>query len=209
MYLNTTTSHCLEYAPARVLTTSFELDICIFTDSDFAADMIDRKSVSGLCVFVEGNLLNWLSKRQVTTALSSTEAEYMALCEAVKEGLHVIYLLRNMFSIKFPVPIYIDNKAAACIAKNDVNNKRTKHIDVRYHFLREHVQNGTFILKYVPSADNFADLFTKCLNGPVFKNLSQSLLKPLIRDYLTTATTLTIEWDTNVTPDDDESSMDV
>ena len=60
----------------------------------------------------------------------------------------------------------------------------------------------------MPSAENFADLFTKCLNGPTFKHLSKSLLKPLITEYQTTAATLTIQWDTEVTPDD-ESSMDV
>eukprot|EP00959_Pyramimonas_sp_CCMP1952_P390283 8178342-Pyramimonas_sp.AAC.1 len=123
-----TTSHC---------------NLRIETDSDWASDHTDSKSFSGSCVFYNGSLLNFLVSKQATVTTSSTEAEYIALSEAVKEGLYFVNLINEVISVKTPVETYIDNIGAGCIAQNDVNNSNTKHIDIRYHLVRDWIAKGT------------------------------------------------------------------
>jgi len=113
----------------------------------------------------------------VTIALSSVEAEYMALSDATRETLYVYNLLSEFFPVATPVPINIDNKGAGFIAENNINNKMTKHIDVRYHFVRYYICNKLIELFYVPTAENVSDIFTKALSPDVFKKLSKVLLK--------------------------------
>eukprot|EP00982_Pelagococcus_subviridis_P007561 30657-Pelagococcus_subviridis.AAC.4 len=96
-------------------------------------------------------------------ALSSVEAEYMALSDATREVIYVNNLLKNVVALKKPTAIYIDNKGAGYIAEKELNNKLTKHVDVRYHFVRQYISEKKVELFYVPSAQNVADLFTKAL----------------------------------------------
>jgi len=107
----------------------------IMSDSDWASDSLDRKSVSGCLVFVFGSLVSWMSKKQVTVALSSCEAEYYAIADGMKEGMHVENLLSEMGEVMKPTNHYIDNIGAGYMSQNAINNKRTKHIDIRYHFI--------------------------------------------------------------------------
>ena len=115
-------------------------------------------------------------------SISSTEAEYIALSEAVKEGLYFVNLIDEIIPVNLPVKTYVDNIGAGFIAQNDVNNSKTKHIDIRYHLVRDWIAKGTIELFHVDSKDNRSDIFTKALSGPLHNDLSRRLLdglKPL------------------------------
>jgi len=142
-----------------------QLDIAGYVDSDWGGDLENRRSTSAYLFTVNGASLSWTSKLQKTTALSSTEAEYMALKEAVKELLYIRQLCRELAAIA-PIrtgDIFIrcDSQSAMDIAKNPTFHYRTKHIDIQYHFVREHVTNGTVRIKYIPTDKQLADGLTK------------------------------------------------
>ena len=101
--------------------------------------------------------------KQSAVALSSTESEYISLSEAAREGMHYIYMLKQFGIDITPILIRGDNIGALEIATNTVNNKRTKHIDIRFHHVRDHVQKGHIRLTYIDTANNPADLLTKPL----------------------------------------------
>ena len=132
-----------------------------FSDSDWGNSM-DRRSVSGFCFDLNGTLVCWKSKKQQTVALSTCEAEYMALSSAVQEALFLKQLYSDMTSSDLlPVNIYVDNQGAILLAKNPVNHQRSKHIDIRYHFIRDVILQEKVFLIYVPTEENVADIFTK------------------------------------------------
>ena len=136
-----------------------------YSDSDWGSSD-DRKSMTAYCFKLSPNssLVSWCSKKQQTVALSTCESEYMALSAAVQECMFLKQLLSSMSENEVvPVCIHSDNKGTIDLAKNPVHHKRSKHIDIRHHFIREHVKNGNVILKYIPSTENCADLFTKAV----------------------------------------------
>ena len=140
-----------------------------FCDSDWGASS-NRRSTSGYCYFLNRNgpLISWRSKKQrEVVALSSCEAEYIALTDAMKEANFLRQLLADMTGEERKiVDLYADNQGAISLSKNPVHHKRTKHIDIRYHFIRLEVQSGIVNIMYVPSASNIADMFTKPLPKP-------------------------------------------
>ena len=101
----------------------------------------------------------------------------MALSDATKEVLYVFNLLKQFFTVETPASINIDNKGAGYIAENNINNKLTKHIDIRYHFVRHYISEKTAELFYVPSSENVADIFTKALGPEVFNRLAEKVVK--------------------------------
>ena len=116
--------------------------------------------------------VSWLSKKQATVALSTTEAEYVALSTATQEAIWLRRLLTDLGKpLEEPIVINEDNQGAITMAKNPVGHARTKHIDKRYHFVREGVQNGTIILKYVATDEMIADILTKPLPKHPFEKL--------------------------------------
>lgn len=142
-----------------------------YVDSDWGGnDINDRKSTTGyLFKLFEQCTICWSSKRQGTVAASSTEAEYMALFEAVKEALWLKSLAESIkLKITEPILIYEDNNGCISIANNPTDHKRTKHIDIKYHFSREQIENNIIKLKYVPTGDQLADALTKPLPGGRF-----------------------------------------
>ena len=151
------------------------LELKCYSDSDWASDKHDRKSFSGNVVFLHGCLVSWFCKKQATVALSSVEAEYMALSDATREVIYVNNLLKNVVAFKRPTAIYIDNKGAGYIAEKELNNKLTKHIDIRYHFVRQYISEKKIELFYVPSAQNIADLFTKALCADLHRKVCDTL----------------------------------
>lgn len=112
----------------------------------------------------------WKSTLQSTVALSTTEAEYMALTEAVKEAIWLGGLLDELGVSQKQVSIYSDSQSAICLAKNPVFHVRTKHIDVRYHFVREIVSEGRILLQKIGTAENPADMLTKVVTAIKFNH---------------------------------------
>jgi hypothetical protein len=135
-----------------------------FTDSDWGGDPSTRASVSGYCWFFAGGPISWSAKKQVCIALSTTEAEYVAMTRALQEG---IWLENNLTQLRIDIPspicIKSDNKSTIALADNGISHNRTKHIDIRYHFIHSHIDSKTFILSHIPGTENPADLFTKPL----------------------------------------------
>lgn len=136
-----------------------------YVDADWANCVVDRKSYTGF-VFILGNAaITWEARKQRTVALSSTEAEYMGLSEASKEAM---YLKRFLSELKLQEPkdikILNDNQGAQKLAHSNVFHNRTKHIDVRHHFVREAIESGVIVLEYLQSSEMIADVLTKGLS---------------------------------------------
>jgi hypothetical protein len=139
------------------------------SDADWASDAVDRKSISGYAFFFEGSLVSWSAVKQKSIALSSTEAEYYAMTHAFKEALWLRVFLRLLnFPIPKPFPILSDNQAACSLSNTPAISARSKHIDIRHHFIREHIRVGSFSTAWIPTEDMPADIFTKVLAFPIF-----------------------------------------
>lgn len=148
-----------------------------YADSDWGGDSVDRKSTTGYLFKVFDNCtITWNTRKQSSVAASSTEAEYMALFEAVREAIWLKSLL-NSISIPVikPITIFEDNNSCISIANNPSNHKRSKHIDIKYHFSREQIANKIIKLEYVSTGDQLADIFTKMVHAVKFLELRQKL----------------------------------
>lgn len=114
--------------------------------------------------------ISWCSQKQKTVALSTTESEYIAASESIKELIWLQLLFEEMFLSSDDIPIlFSDNQSAIKLIKNPEFHKRTKHIDIKYHFIREKFSNGFFELQYVPTTDQVADILTKPLARDKFE----------------------------------------
>ena len=139
------------------------------SDADWASDTFDRKSISGYSFYFQGSLVSWSAVKQKSIALSSTEAEYYAMTHAFKEALWLRTFLEVLkFPVPRPFPILSDNQAACSLSNSPAISARSKHIDIRHHFIRDHVQDGSFSTTWIPTSDMLADIFTKPLPFPVF-----------------------------------------
>ena len=133
-----------------------------YTDSDWAGDVGDRKSIGGYMFLINGKPVTWSSKKQPSVSLLTCEAEYIALTEAVKESMFLVLLFKYIGSgVNRPI-IYCDNNSAINLAKHPTNHRNLKHISIRYHFIRDLV-NIVFVRKTVDTKANVADLMTKAL----------------------------------------------
>jgi hypothetical protein len=176
-YLAGTTNHGLVF---RLHGSPHDIKPEVYTDSSWANDLETRRSTSGMVVKLNGNVVSWLSRKQKTVALSSTEAEYMAASEATSEALWLRAWIKEVFQVDAPVLLYCDNQSALALAKNDTFHQRTKHIDIRYHFIRERVQWGHVIMQFVPTEDQEADILTKRYNcGKRFAEQRARLVVPV------------------------------
>lgn len=141
-------------------------------DADWAGDRDERRSTTGYCVSVAGGLISWCSKLQPTISLSSTEAEYMAVGEAARESIYLRRLYGEIAqSSQPPLPIQLrnDNKGAIEISKNPTNHNRTKHIDIRHHFIRERIKEKEITITYISTKEMIADLLTKPIGLDLFQ----------------------------------------
>ena len=138
--------------------------LTIYSDADFAACKDDRRSVTGYSVHMCGAAVSWMSARHHTMAQSTVEAEYMASAEAVKEAVWWRSFLRGMgHRLSSPTTVYSDNQGSIALSKNPDSHRRTKHIDVKFHLLREHSDKGTIAMKYIGTNKMPADILTKGL----------------------------------------------
>ena len=150
------------------------LEVYGYCDSDWGGSL-DRRSISGYCFMLQENgpLISWKSCKQNIVALSSCEAEYIALTSAFKEARFLRQLFADINGREIQsVKLFGDNQGAIALAKNPVHHQRSKHIDIRYHFIRFDVEEGIVNLEYVPSSKNYADLFTKPLSSIKFNDFA-------------------------------------
>ena len=160
-YLKSTLDFCLSFRKCES-----GLRLTGYTDADWGSSD-DRKSTSGHCFSLneEGQVIAWKSKKQPTVDLSTCEAEYTAMTPAIQEAQYLLQLLNEMDYPKKreQATVYSDNQSAICIEKNSITSQRVKHIDIKYHYIRDKINDGTIQLNYVPTDMNAADCFTKPL----------------------------------------------
>ena len=152
------------------------MQINCFSNSDWACDRDDRKSVAGFAVYLGSNLVSWSSKKQSTVSRSSTEAEYRALAHAASEVIWVQSLLAELQIKLSTIPImWCDNQGAIALAYNPVYQAKTKHVELDIHFIRDRVASKEITMCYVPSEDQTADVLTKALTFTQFHYLRSKL----------------------------------
>jgi hypothetical protein len=144
-----------------------------YSDSDNAGDIDDRKSTTGMVFYLGCNPISWCSQKQKGVALSSCEAEYIAASTAACQALWLGRLLADLMKKKKvePVVLRVDNQSAISLSKNPVLHERSKHIDTRYHFIRDHVDAGRIDVQYVCTNEQLADILTKPLSRLKFQEM--------------------------------------
>jgi hypothetical protein len=150
-------------------------DLVGFSDADHAGCPTSRKSWSGAVWLFGGDVISWRCRQQTTVALSSMEAELVALTAAAREGQHLCKAARNFRVERPPVTIRADNQAAMASAKDFRVSQRSKHIATKHFYIRDLVESGVYNLKYVPSSENLADILTKPLKPAIFIRIRQQL----------------------------------
>ena len=150
-------------------------DSISYYDVDYAGCKSDRKSTSGTCHFLGHSLVSWLSKKQNMVSLSTTEAEYISAALACSQVIYMQQTLKDYGLNISKSPIYCDNTSAINLSKNTTHHARTKHIDIRHHFLRDNISNEVITLDYINSENQIADILTKPLNESIFTKLRREL----------------------------------
>ena len=178
-YLKGTSNLGLCYQPSKT-------DLVGYSDADWAGDVNDRKSTSGYVFMMSGSPISWRSKKQSSVALSTAEAEYIALSSATQEAMWLRQLFSNLlpdYQLSMPTTIHEDNQSTICMAKNSQSHGRSKHVDIKYHFVREQVERQTINILYCKSEDMTADIFTKGLAIHQFRRLRSKLgMTEIIQD---------------------------
>jgi hypothetical protein len=152
-----------------------KLNLLGYSDSDYAGCKVDRKNTSGTCQFLGRSLVSWSSKKQNCVALSTAKAEYVAVSACCAQLLWMRQTLHD-FGCQFTkIPLLCDNESAIKLANNLVSHSRTKHIDIRHHFLRDHETKGDIKIRHVSTKKQLADIFTKPLNESRFCALQSEL----------------------------------
>ena len=135
--------------------------ICGYVDSDYAGDLDKRRTTTGYVFTFTGGLISWRSMLQGVVALSTTEAQYIAATETIKKTLWLRGLVGDLGMDQDNVEVHCDSQNAIHLAKNQVHHGQTKHIDIRFHFIREIIKSDEVILKKNGTKDNLADIMTK------------------------------------------------
>ena len=170
-YLRGTTDLGLLYRPDNT-------NLCGYSDADWAGDINDRKSTSGYVFIMSGSAISWRSKKQSSVALSTAEAEYIALSSATQEVMWLRQLFSSLlkdYKLSESTTIYEDNQSAICMARNNQSHGRSKHVDIKYHFVREQVEKQTINVVYCESEQMTADILTKGVLNYQFKKLRSKL----------------------------------
>jgi transposase InsO family protein len=168
-YIKGTLFHGIAFTPGP-------LHLSVYSDADWAGDPDDRRSTSGLLVYLGSNPITWSAKKQATVSRSSTESEYRALASASAEVCWLRTLLKDLaIFLSQPPILWCDNVSALAIASNPVFHARTKHIEVDFHFIRERVLRKDLVVKFVSTTDQLTDIFTKSLPTHRFLDLQRNL----------------------------------
>ncbi|KAE8877445.1 hypothetical protein PF005_g6501 [Phytophthora fragariae] len=143
------------------------IKLACYTDADFGGDKLDRKSVSGAVLSVNGMIVGWMCKKQGAVALSTAEAEFVAASCGGQELLGLKELLSELgMALQLPLTLYMDNQAAIKQVQNEASSSRAKHVDVRLKFLQDYAAKEIIEPTYVETGEMIADLFTKALPAP-------------------------------------------
>ena len=170
-YIKGTIEHRLHF-------TKSELKLVCYSDADWASSVEDRRSTTGyyFSLSSHGPAISWKSRKQPTVALSTCEAEYMALCESAQEAVYLKQVLDDFAEVlPGPVEIFGDNQGALATVKNPIKHSRMKHVDIRYHFIRDLHTNNEITLSYVASDSNVADIMTKPLPKVKYEKFREAL----------------------------------
>ena len=151
--------------------SSVDVGTLVYVDADFASEATDRRSVSGAMVFVAVMLVVWISRTQKCVSQSTSEAEYLAMGDGVKEALFVNGMLQFLRPSRRPrkIDVLEDNGGAIALAENPLSSSRSKHIGVGHHFLRNLTEEGVIEVTHVPSEKQHADILTKALPRDLFE----------------------------------------
>ena len=136
---------------------------------------VDQKSTSETCQLLGRSLVSWISKKQNYVALSTAEAKYVAADACCAQLLQMRQTLRDFGCHFTKIPLLCDNKSAIKLANNPISHSRTKHIDIRHYFLRDHETKGDIEIRHVSTEKQLADIFTKPLNESRFCSLRSEL----------------------------------
>ena len=156
---------------------SAQSEFIAFSDSDWAGDVSTRKSTSGFVCLLNGTPISWSSKLQKCIALSSAEAEYVAACSAALECVYMRSLLAELNAQQdSATKLFMDNQSAIALSYNPIDHKRTKHIELRVHKIRELVADNSVALNWIPTSDMLADVFTKPLGARKHNDFASKLI---------------------------------
>jgi hypothetical protein len=152
------------------------INVTAYSDANWGSDQQSGKSVSGGLIKFNGDIISWHSRRQKSVAQSSAESEYMALAETVKEVLWYRSWIYEVFNLFICGVIKCDNMASIYLSKNDSIHNRSKHINIRYHLIRDNVRKGRIRVNWVSTHEQEADLLTKALGPKLFTRQTDTLL---------------------------------
>ena len=162
-YLHGTSDTCLEFDRNNN-------SLAGFVDSDYAGDLDKRRSLTGYVFCIGGCAVSWKATLQHVVALSTMEAEYMAITEAIKEALWLKGLFGELSLHQGVITIYCDSQSAIHLTKDQMYHERTKHIDVKFHFIRDTIAEDKVSIQKIDTRDNPANMFTKPLLVAKFKH---------------------------------------
>jgi hypothetical protein len=169
-------SGTINYGCRFVKGRNSELKLLGYSDSDLAGDLVHRKSTTGVVYFLGPNLVTWTSQKQKVVALSSCEAEYIAVAAGACQGVWLSRLVAELTGGKTEkFRLLIDNKSAIELSKNPVYHERSKHIDTRFHYIRECISDGMIEVDHVGTDGQLADILTKPLGRVKFVEMRQKL----------------------------------
>jgi hypothetical protein len=158
-YLHGTVGYGLRYV------SSGDVKLQGYTDSDWAGSAVDQKSTSGCCFSLGSGMISWLSRKQTSVALSTSEAEYIATSVASREAVWLWKLLAGIFDLELePTLIHCDNQSCVKLTENPVFHDRSKHIEIKYHYIWDMVERRVVELQYISTDEQIANILTKPLS---------------------------------------------
>jgi hypothetical protein len=175
------TKHILRYLRGMIIyglryASKSEVKLHGFTNSDWAGNAEDRKSTYGLCFSLSYAMISWASRKQKSIALCIAKADYIAACDACMEAVWLRKLVSRLFDqVLDSTMIYCDNQSCVKLSKNPVFHEMSKHIEIKYYFLRDKVQRGEVVLQYISTDEQTADILTKPLSKIKFAYLRDKL----------------------------------
>jgi hypothetical protein len=154
----------------------------VFCDSDWAGDSETRISVTGFILYLMNVPVCWRSKSQKGVTLSSTETEYVAVSEAVKEVKFIYYLLFDIgIEVELPIIVKTDNVGSMLMAQNSSSGVRTRHVDTRYHLVRENLDDRIIKIEFIKSVEKQSDIFTKIVAQEIYERHVETFLEEYIK----------------------------